>query len=733
MPFLRNRIIKEDTLSLATTHYNRKNSYWTMMDPLIKLLSEKTGLKSSYVENILKLLNEGSTIPFIARYRKELTGGASDEQLREFETVYAYSKKLLERKEEIKRLIGERADLNKELESRIDHASTLQELEDLYRPYKEKKNKRAASAIAAGLEPLADMLVSGRFELKEFQEKAKVLVKGSIESVDDAIKGAQDILAERYSDDPREREYWRKQILDYSMFDIKGAKALKEDGLYAKLAGKSEKISSIPSHRYLAMMRGAEEKELSIKISIDMERVENSIVRSKLPREAKSTRTLILESYKDGFKRLLFPSLEREVHALIKERSDTQAIATFGKNLSQLLGSPPVSKHVILGVDPAYRTGCKLAVVDENGTYMDHAVIYPTPPQSDYEKSVKVLKSLVSKYNITAAAIGNGTASRETQEFFAKLNKEEGLNLIYTVVSEAGASVYSASKTAQEEYPSLDVTICGAISIAQRLRDPMAALVKIDPKSLGIGQYQHDVDQKQLEKKLHEVTEDLVNRVGVDLNSASSSLLSYVAGVGPKLAKAMIAYREKEGAFKSKPELLKVKGLGTKAYEQCAGFVRIRNAKEMLDNTGVHPESYRAAHELMKRYNLSSITKEQIPHIAKELGVGEATLGDIIVELRKPGFDPREDLPPIVFREGLTDIKELKSGSLVSGVVRNITDFWAFVDIGLKNDGLIHISQMSEKRIAHPLEVLSVNQQLGNIKVLEVDSEKGKVALSLKE
>lgn len=703
------------------------------MDTLVKLLSEKTGLKPSYIENILKLLNDGSTIPFIARYRKELTGGASDEQLREFETVYAYSKKLLERKEEIKRLISERADLNKDLESRIDQALTLQELEDLYRPFKEKKNTRAASAISAGLEPLADTLVSGRYELKEFQEKAKAFIKGSIESLNDAIRGAQDILAERYSDDPREREYWRKQILDYSTFEIKGSKALKEDGLYAKLAGKSEKIASIPSHRYLAMMRGVDEKELSVKISIDMERVENSIAKSKLPREVKSTKPLILESYLDGFKRLLFPSLEREVHALIKERSDRQAIGTFGKNLSQLLGSPPVSKHVILGVDPAYRTGCKLAVVDENGTYIDHAVIYPTPPQSDYEKSVQVVKSLVSKYKISAVAIGNGTASRETQEFFAKLNKQEGLKLSYTVVSEAGASVYSASKTAQEEYPSLDVTIRGAISIAQRLRDPMAALVKIDPKSLGIGQYQHDVDQKQLEKKLHEVTEDLVNRIGVDPNSASVSLLSYVAGVGPKLAKAMIDHREKQGAFKSKSEFMQVKGLGAKAYEQCAGFFRIRNAKDMLDNTGVHPESYKAAHELMKRYNITSITKDQISNISQELGVGEATLTDIIAELRKPGFDPREDLPPIVFREGLTDIKELKPGSMVSGVVRNITDFGAFVDIGLKNDGLIHISQMSDKRIAHPLEVLSVNQQLGNIKVIEVDSEKGKVALSLRE
>jgi uncharacterized protein len=371
--------------------------------------------------------------------------------------------------------------------------------------------------------------------------------------------------------------------------------------------------------------------------------------------------------------------------------------------------------------------------VDENGTYLTHTVIYPTPPQSDYATSAKVIKELVKKYNISGVAIGNGTGSRETQEFFARVNSEEGLNLAYTVVSEAGASIYSASKIAQDEYPNLDVTIRGAISIAQRLRDPMAALVKIDPKSLGVGQYQHDVDQKLLEKKLGEVTEDLVNRIGVDPNSASVSLLSYVAGVGSKLAHAITEHRESKGVFRSKQELLSVKGLGAKAYEQCAGFFRIREGKSILDNTGVHPESYGAAQELTARFNVHDITKEHIPQIAQELGVGETTLQDIIIELKKPGFDPRTTLPAIVFREGLTNIKELKEGSIVSGVVRNIADFGAFVDIGLKNDGLIHVSQMSEKRIAHPLEVLSVNQQLSHIRVIEVDFLKGKVSLSLRD
>lgn len=702
------------------------------MNTLIDLLGQRTGLSSKTITNILKLLEEGSTIPFIARYRKEMTGGATDEQLREFENIYSYSKKLLERKEEVARLIAERSEFSNDLRTRLNNAQTLQEVEDIYRPFKEKKNTRASVAIAAGLEPLADLLERAQLELGELSKRAESFVKGTITSRDEAIKGAQDIVAERYSDDPRERDYWRRQILDYSSFEIKAAKGMSEEGLFAKLAGKSEKIASIPSHRYLAIMRGVSEKELSVKISLDMERVENTIARYRIPKNAKSSQSLLLASYLDGFKRLLFPSLEREVHAAIKEKSDIQAINTFGKNLSQLLGSPPVTKRAILGADPAYRTGCKLAVVDENGTYLDHAVIYPTPPQSDYEKSANVVKQLCTRYKINAVAIGNGTASRETQEFFARLNRDEGLNIAYTVVSEAGASVYSASKIAQEEYPQLDVTIRGAISIAQRLRDPMAALVKIDPKSLGVGQYQHDVDQKLLEKKLGDVTEDLVNRIGVDPNSASVSLLSYVAGVGTKVARAIVEYREKSGAFKSKQELFKVKGLGAKAYEQCAGFFRIREGKSVLDNTGVHPESYEAANTLLKRYDLSSITKEMIPSIAQNLGIGEATLADIIAELRKPGFDPRESLPPIMFRSDLTDIKELREGSIVSGVVRNIADFGAFVDIGLKNDGLIHISQMSEKRISHPLEVLSVNQQLTSIRVVEVDIAKGKVGLSLK-
>ena len=692
---------------------------------LINLLAKKTALKKEHIENILKLLDEGSTIPFIARYRKEMTGGADDEVLREFETIYISAKKLLERKEEVSRLIAERAILSEAIKKSIDEADSLRVLEDIYRPYKEKKNSRAATAIENGLTPLADILEKAVLTLDAFKTKAKEFVKGNVVSVDDAVQGAQDILAERYADMPREREAIRSNMLRQGVLEIKKTKNFDESGTFKNFAGKSEKVAYIPSHRYLAVMRGVNEKELSAKITIDIERIEANIKEYKIPRNASSSKELLFEAYRDGLKRLMLPSIEREVHAELKERADIAAISVFGKNLNQLLMTPPVTKRVILGVDPAFRTGCKLAVIDENGNYLESCVIYPTEPQRDYENSKNRVITLTKKYNITGVAIGNGTASRETQEFFAHINKEEGVKLNYTVVSEAGASVYSASKIASQEYPNLDVTVRGAISIAQRLQDPMAALVKIDPKSLGIGQYQHDVDQKLLEKKLTDVTQDLVNRVGVDINSASLSLLSYVAGVGAKVAQNIIAFREENGVFKTKEQLLKVKGLGKKAYEQAVGFIRIKNSKNIFDNSGIHPESYEVAKKLLG-LDLATIDVKQK---AKELDVGEETLKDIIKELLKPGFDPREELPPIPFKDGITDIKMLSVGSFVSGVVRNIADFGAFVDIGLKNDGMIHVSKMSATKISHPLEVLSLNQYLPQIEVVSIDE--GKVGLSL--
>jgi uncharacterized protein len=697
------------------------------MNPLVKLLVEKTALKYEHVQNILKLLDEGSTIPFIARYRKEMTGTADDEVLREFESVYMSSKKLLERKEEVFRLISERATLTEAIKNSIDEADSLRILEDIYRPFKEKKSSRAATAMQNGLTPLANTLESARLSLEEFKSKAKEFVKGNVNTVDEAIGGAQDILAERYADLPREREAIRNNMLRFGILEVKKTKIFDENGSFKNFIDKSEKVAYIPSHRYLAIMRGVKEKELSVKIATDINHTEENIKQYKIPRNASTSKELLFEAYKDGLKRLLLPSIEREVHVELKEKADSSAIAVFGKNLSQLLMTPPVTKRILLGVDPAFRSGCKLAVIDENGNYLESCVIYPTEPQKDYENSKNRVLLLTNKYNITGVAIGNGTGSRETQEFFARINKEEGVKLNYTVVSEAGASVYSASKIAAQEYPNLDVTIRGAISIAQRLQDPMASLVKIDPKSLGIGQYQHDVDQKLLEKKLTDVTQDLVNRVGVDINSASASLLAYVAGVGAKVAQNIIAFREEHGVFKSKEQLLKVKGLGKKAYEQAAGFIRIKNGKSPFDNSGIHPESY----DVAKKLTGLDLTAIDIDAKSKELHVGRETLKDIIRELQKPGFDPREDLPPIPFKDGITDIKMLSVGSFVSGVVRNIADFGAFVDIGLKNDGMIHISKMSSNRISHPLEVLSLNQYLPQIEVISIDNEKGKVGLSL--
>lgn len=697
------------------------------MTNLIDTLCKKTALKKENIANILKLLNEGSTIPFIARYRKEMTGGADDEVLREFETIYLSSKKLLERKEEISRLITERAVLSDALKKSIEEADTLRVLEDIYRPFKEKKSSRATIAISQGLTPLANTLANARVTIAEFKSEAKKFVKGDLGSVEEAIKGAQDILAERYAEQPREREAIRNSMQRYGNIETKKTKTFNENGVFKNLAEKSEKVAYIPSHRYLAIMRAVKEKELSVKISVDVDRIEENIKQYKIPRNASSSKDLLFQAYKDGLKRLLLPSIEREVQGELKEKADAAAIGVFGKNLGQLLMSAPVTNMVILGVDPAFVSGCKLAVIDENSNYLESAVIYPTEPKKDYENSKNRVLQLAKKYNISGVAIGNGTASRETQEFFARLNRDENMSLKYTVVSEAGASVYSASQLAQEEYPDLDVTIRGAISIAQRLRDPMATLVKIDPKSLGIGQYQHDVDQKLLQKRLDDVTCDLVNRVGVDINSASASLLSHVAGIGIKIAHNIIAFRDENGNFNTKNQLLKVKGLGKKAYEQAAGFIRIKNGKNLFDNSGIHPESY----EVAKALYALDLRSLDIKTKAKELGVGEETLKDIIKELQKPGFDPREDLPAIPFKEGLTDIKMLKEGSFVSGVVRNIADFGAFVDIGLKNDGMIHISKMSIKRITHPLEILSINQYLPQIEVISIDNSSGKVGLSL--
>ncbi len=701
------------------------------MDELIEAIAGKTGIAIDYVRNIIQMVEDGSTIPFIARYRKERTGGATDEQLRDFDEAYQYSQKLLSRKQAILRLIEERGHLDDTIRSALDAADSLTVLEDIYRPFKEKKSTRAGVAIARGLKPLSDALAGGRLSIEEFLKTAESYVGGEVKSVEMAAAGAQDIIAERFSDNPKERELFRDHARRNGTIETKAGKPVDPKGLFARFDGQSEKIAWMPSHRYLAVMRGVAEKQLTAKIRVDIERALENIRRYWIPRDARSSRELLFQALEDGLKRLLLPSIEREMHAELKERSDRKAIGVFGSNLSQLLMTPPVTGMVLLGADPAYRTGCKLAVIDENGKYLAHAVIHPTPPQNDYLGAKKTVLDLIRRYKITGVAIGNGTASRETQEFFARLNREENAGIRYTVVSEAGASVYSASEVAQEEYPDLDVTIRGAISIAERLRNPMAALVKIDPKALGIGQYQHDVDQKLLERKLTETTEDLVNRVGVDINSASAPLISYIAGIGAKLANSIVLYRREHGSFSRKLDLKKVPGLGAKAFEQCGGFVRIPHGVSVLDNTGIHPESYRAAGALQTRYDVSTLDTVPIEPLAGELKTGVDTIKDIIQELMKPGFDPREELPQIPFRQDLTDISMLKPDSIVAGIVRSIVDFGAFVDIGLKNDGLIHISEISEKRISHPLEILSVNQFLPRIRVLDADT--GKVSLSLRQ
>lgn len=703
-----------------------------MTNDLLNLLQEKTQLPSKVIENIINLLNEGCTIPFIARYRKDLTNNASDESLRAFEEVYSYSQKLLSRKEEIISILKEKNFLNDKVLSQLSEAITLQAVEDIYTPFKDKKSSRTSKAIENGLEPLANIIQSLKYTKEEVSQKAKQFLNKEVTSCENAITGAKDIIAQRYADDFKSKEIIRKLISNWGTIEIKEGKEFQKDGLYSSFIEKEEKIKYIKSHRTLAILRAVNEKQLAIKVNIDEKHILENIKKYKIPSWANTSKEIVFDAYKDGLKRLLLPSLKREALTTLKEKASSEAIELFGKNLKELLQTAPLVNQVILGVDPGYKTGCKFAVIDEDGLYLDSTVIYPTKPKEDFVNSSKVVCSLIEKYNITAIAIGNGTASRETADFIATLIKEKNFNVNYAIVSEIGASVYSASKIAQKEYPNLDVTIRGAISIAARLRDPMAALVKIDPKSLGIGQYQHDVNQKELALKLENTTIDLVNKVGVDLNSASYKLLSFVSGITEKLAQNIVEHREKIGKFTSKKELLKVKGIGAKAYEQAVGFLRIKDGKSILDNTAIHPEDYEVTKNLQKNYNKEDIKDAQIQTIANELGSSLLKLKDIIEELKKPGFDIRENFNQIRFASDVTSIEDLKEGFILSGIVRNITDFGAFIDVGLKNDALLHISQISNKRISHPSDVLSINQNLEKVKVLSVDLEKQRVSLSLK-
>lgn len=703
-----------------------------MTDNLINLLEQKTSFSKGVIQNILKLLEDGCTIPFIARYRKDLTSNATDEQLRDFEEIYNYSLKLLNRKEEIISILKERNFLDEKIQNHINSATTLQMLEDIYAPFKDKKSSRTSTAIENGLEPLANIIQSMKYSLEEINQKAKQFLNKEVSTIEDAINGASDIIAQRYADDFRTKEVIRNIVLNYGIIETKKTKTFNENGVYVSVANISEKVKYIKSHRFLAINRAVNEKELTVKIEVDENYILENIKKYKIPSSASSSKELVFEAYKDGLKRLLLPSLKREALSELKEKASSEAITLFGKNLKELLLTPPLVNQVILGMDPGFVSGCKLAVIDENGNYLASNVIYPTKPKEDFQGSSKIVLELIKKYKINSIAIGNGTASQETAAFISKLINENNLDVKYAVVSEIGASVYSASKIAMMEYPNLDVTIRGAISIAQRLRDPMAALVKIDPKSLGIGQYQHDVNQKELSAKLENVTVDLVNKVGVDINSASYKLLSFISGISEKLALNIIEHKEKIKNFKTKAELLKVKGIGAKAYEQSVGFLRIKDGKSILDNTAIHPENYDVVEKLQKKYKIEEIKDNQIEEISKELNCPILLLKDIIAELLKPGYDVRSEFDTVEFSKDIKTIEDLKEGFIISGVVRNITDFGAFVDIGLKNDGLIHISQISEKRISHPMDVLSINQQLKNIKVISIDLEKQRVGLSLK-
>ena len=702
---------------------------------LIQLLQNKTNLPINIIENIIKLLDEGCTIPFIARYRKEFTNGASDSELRVFEEVFEYSKKLIQRKDEIKNLLKEKNFLDEKIIKFLDEASSLQALEDIYSPFKDKKSSRTTTALENGLEPLANIIQSMRYTKEECEQKANQFLNENIKTINEAINGAKDIIAQRYADDFKSKEVLRNLIQNWGVLEVTPTKEFDKNGLYSNFANINEKIKYIKSHRVLAILRAVNEKQLSLKVEIDENHILENIKKYKIPTNASSSKELVFDAYKDGLKRLLLPTLKREAISNLKEKAGIEAIELFGKNLKELLLTAPLVNQVILGIDPGFKTGCKLAVIDENGIFLDSAVIYPTKPKEDLINSSKIVLEFIKKHKITAIAIGNGTASRETANFIDELLKNEELKkenfeIKYAIVSEIGASVYSASKIASQEYPNLDVTIRGAISIAQRLRDPMAALVKIDPKSLGIGQYQHDVNQKELEKKLENITIDLVNKVGVDLNSASYKLLSFISGISEKLAQNIVEHREKIKKFSSKNQLLEVKGLGEKAFIQSVGFLRIKDGLSILDNTAIHPEDYDLAKKLQQNYKIEEI--KDFEKTAIELNTTTLKLKDIINELLKPGYDVRTEFNQVKFSNDILDINDLKEGFILNGIVRNITDFGAFVDIGLKNDALLHISQISQKRVSHPSEILSINQNLENLKVISVDLEKQRVGISLK-
>ena len=711
-----------------------------------KKIAEELNIKLFQVENTIKLIDEGNTIPFIARYRKEVTGNLSDETLREFGERLTYLRNLEERKEEVIRLIDEQGKLTDELKSAIEKCEIMSELEDLYRPYKQKKRTRATIAKEKGLEPLATIIYL-QSDKRNIEEIAKEYIdpEKGVESVEDAIAGAKDIIAENISDEAEYRQKMKKMCQREAVIVTKAAK--EEKSPYEMYYEFSETIRTLPSHRILAINRGEKEEFLKVKIDKPDEKIIDLIEKDIIKDKNSQYAPILIDTIQDSYTRLIEPSVDREIRNDLTEKAEEKAIKVFGKNAKQLLLQAPIKNITVLGFDPAYRTGCKLAVIDENGKLLETATVYPTEPQNDVVGATKTINGLIDKYKINMIAIGNGTASRESEMFVSNLISARKEEIYYAIVSEAGASVYSASKLATEEYPDINVSLRGAISIARRLQDPLAELVKIDPKAIGVGQYQHDVNQKRLSESLTGVVEDAVNTVGVDVNTATPSLLSYVSGINKTIAKNIVSYRDENGALKQRKELLKVPKLGKVAFEQCAGFLRIYDGKNPLEITGVHPESYEKAEMLLEKMGyktkdildqekLKSLREElkkiNVENMAKDLDVGELTLQDIINELSKPGRDPRDDMPKQILRSDVLKFEDLREGMVLKGTVRNVTDFGAFVDIGVKHDGLVHISQLSNKFVKNPSEIVSVGD-IVEVKVIGIDTEKQKVSLSMKD
>ena len=709
---------------------------------ITKKLSQELEIKEKQAQAVITLIDEGNTIPFIARYRKEATGGLNDEVLRTFMERLTYLRSLEERRNAVLKSIESQGKLTKDLEIQIKQADTLIEVEDLYRPYKQKRRTRAMIARERGLEGLSNLLLIQKSQVS-LEQEAKKFLNEEVTSVEDAIGGARDIIAETIADDAKHRAYIRKYTWEHGMV-TSTKKGEASDAINEMYYDFEEEVRKIKGYRILAINRGEKEKALAVKIQVQEEKIiqylEKKIIKKFAKEEIKEQLQLAIS---DAYKRLIAPAVEREIRSQLTETAEEEAMKVFGSNLQQLLLQPPIAGQIVLGWDPAFRTGCKLAVVDATGKVLDTVVIYPTAPQHKVEEAKKKVKEFIKKYGITLISIGNGTASRESEQIVVDLLKEIGEPVSYVITNEAGASVYSASKLATEEFPNFDVGQRSAVSIARRVQDPLAELVKIEPKAIGVGQYQHDMNQKKLEQVLQGVVEDVVNSVGVDLNTASASLLGYISGVNQTIAKNIVSYREEHGRFENRKQLLKVAKLGPKAFQQCAGFLRVTGGTQPLDQTAVHPESYDAAKALMESlgYEEKDLTAQGLKGLggkikdrakkAEELGIGRMTLDDIVKELEKPGRDPREEMPKPLLRKDIMEMSDLKEGMILKGTVRNVIDFGAFVDIGVHQDGLVHISELSDRYIKHPMEVVSVGD-IVTVKVLSVDEKKHRIALSMK-